>query len=176
MSGPSTGAKEGSPSPPSRITRSSIKPRLLFPPAQSSTISSSLEDEEADTDVEDNRHAISDARTPENLVDSAPATPRAPRLAATDAVTTTSAAPMATPPTTARTKRTGVKPADEPSPVKTAHHASAAVSTVRRSSPFDGWRRTKSVSVDAGKSTTHGVKRQAAEASATQTAAKKSKA
>lgn len=104
------------------LTRSTIKPRLLFPNddqvrAKAARDSHNTEDEEADTDIED----LAGASTPFAQIDDVPATPKAPRfgpfgqidgVAATQTTAArTAATPKAlrfgpiTPPTTARTTR-----------------------------------------------------------------------
>ncbi|KAI5866372.1 hypothetical protein GGS23DRAFT_556798 [Durotheca rogersii] len=118
----------------SPFTRSSIKPRLLFPSKQKGkeTVKTTPEDEEAETDIEDRAPAnIQDEETdtpvtPTGRNSAKPGTPEAPRFA------------PASPPTTTRTTRSGDKARVEESPVKKA----AAAAKPR--SPFDGWRRSKS--------------------------------
>lgn len=111
------------------MTRSSIKPRLLFPAAGKGkkTERPIHEDEEAVTDIEDHVFGNSDVgadvdvpATPLDMATDKHATPKAPRFA------------PASPPATTRTTR--VKPAADPSPVKKA---------AKPHSPFDGWRRSK---------------------------------
>ena len=118
---------------PRRVTRSAIKPRLLFArerKAKEVVVEHNTEDEEAATDIEE--HAL-----PKIVVDSdeapvetpaeeqdAPDTPAAPRFA------------PASPPSTTRTTRTTKKPESNASPIKRPAKS--------RSSPFDSWRRSKS--------------------------------
>ncbi|KAJ4293889.1 hypothetical protein N0V88_005403 [Collariella sp. IMI 366227] len=114
------------------FTRSSIKPRLLFPvgPDESQHENS---DEEAATDIEDHVLAgieTDKPETPLELVDEVPGTPEAPRFA------------PASPPTTARTTRFGGKKAADTTPVKPTKPS--------KRSPFDSWRRVK-----GGASTSH---------------------
>jgi len=76
-------AAELDPSLPSRprgpTTRSSFKPRLLFPPSnQASKDQHNTEDEEADTDIEE---PVRGSLTPSKEVDDLVATPTAPRFA-----------------------------------------------------------------------------------------------
>ncbi|KAL2261022.1 hypothetical protein VTK26DRAFT_4802 [Humicola hyalothermophila] len=109
------------------FTRSSIKPRLLFPVVNADDSSVANEDEEAVTDIED--HVLAGEEpgspaTPVDLLDKEPGTPEAPRFA------------PASPPTTARTTRFGSKKASEATPMKTK--------TTAKRSPFDGWPRVKS--------------------------------
>jgi len=109
-----------------RLTRSSIKPRLLFPP-DATEEDGADEDEEADTEIEDGPVDEKEADVPETpleLVEVAPDTPKAPKFA------------PASPPTTARATRSGNKAADELTPMKPARGG--------KRSPFDGWRQTKS--------------------------------
>jgi len=119
------------------MTRSSIKPRLLFPvPAPAPAAqreSTSIEDEEAETDIEepiptkDEMDIEEDEpQTPFDVVDETPGTPVAPKFAP---------AMQATPPTTQRTTRHGTKSAEETTPMKPMRG--------KKLSPFDGWRRIK---------------------------------
>lgn len=113
--------------PRKRTTRSSIKPRLLFPLKPKDTAAD--EDEEADTDIEEPVAAEKPGQvemTPAEQVDETPDTPAAPKYA------------PASPPTTSRTTRSGNKPADDLTPVKATRPG--------KRSPFDGWRHTKSSS------------------------------
>ncbi|KAI1343065.1 hypothetical protein F5Y15DRAFT_371982 [Xylariaceae sp. FL0016] len=113
------------------MTRSSIKPRLLFPPREKGKdiVKPSLEEEEAATDIED--HVLEDAQddgldvleTPPDLAAEKPDTPKAPRFA------------PASPPSTVRATRRATKLQDEDSPLKKPG---------KPRSPFDGWRRSKS--------------------------------
>ncbi len=114
----------GSVTPRKRLTRSSIKPRLLFPPKKQDQ--GELDgDEEADTDIEvqgENKD-VEEPETPVDLVDEAPETPKAPKFA------------PASPPTTGRTTRSGNKPGEDSTPMKPARGG--------KRSPFDNWRQTK---------------------------------
>ncbi|KAL1836929.1 hypothetical protein VTJ49DRAFT_4490 [Mycothermus thermophilus] len=126
------GGLEGAVESPTKrhFTRSSIKPRLLFPTSSQDDESNSLDDEEAATDIED--HVLASLQeedaekpeTPNDLIDeAAPGTPpRAPRHA------------PASPPTTTRTTRFGSKKAAEPTPKP---------KPPAKRSPFDSWRRVK---------------------------------
>lgn len=117
------------------MTRSSIKPRLLFPmptPAPVRQEPSNIDEEEAETDIEEPIPAKDEMEleegephTPFDLVE-APDTPVAPKFAPTMQVT---------PPTTQRTTRHGTKSVDETTPMKPLRG--------KKRSPFDGWRRTK---------------------------------
>lgn len=108
------------------VTRSSIKPRLLFPTKPAEASDTKNDDEEAVTDIEDHVLAKSKAdhpETPLELVEEAPDTPVAPKFA------------PASPPTTARTTRHGDKGSEESTPIKPTRSG--------KRSPFDGWRRVK---------------------------------
>ncbi|KAI1801501.1 hypothetical protein F4811DRAFT_534146 [Daldinia bambusicola] len=121
------------------LTRSSIKPRLLFPTKGKNVAKPTTDDEEAATDIED--HVFKDVEeeeieapaTPTAKVTKKPGTPVAPKFA------------PASPPSTVRTRRTTFHAKADVSPLKVAKS---------RSSPFDGWRRSKS------RSTAHGQKRE----------------
>ncbi|KAK4242751.1 hypothetical protein C8A03DRAFT_39916 [Achaetomium macrosporum] len=119
--------------PKRHFTRSSIKPRLLFPTATEDESKLENGDEEAPTDIEDHVLAELEAEKPEtpvDLIEEAAGTPKAPRHA------------PASPPTTARTTRFGSKKAAETSPVKPKQAA--------KGSPFDSWRRTKAGAQSTG--------------------------
>ena len=153
-----------------RLTRSAIKPRLLFPrsahsPRLASTAEGVTDDEEAVTDIED--HNLEDASEDELADTDVPgldvkepeqadvmATPTGHAGKATAPNTPPNAPSFApdTPPVTVRATRSGHKAAtsEDTTPVK-------APATKKRS-PFDGWRQTKSA---ARSSTSH--KRQAEE-------------
>lgn len=76
---------------PGRLKRSSIKPRLLFPPKPNTRITRSQatdEDEEAITDIEEPLNVMS---TPKDLIDEDVATPKAPKFAPVSPPTTTRA-------------------------------------------------------------------------------------
>ncbi|KAF9876050.1 hypothetical protein CkaCkLH20_06496 [Colletotrichum karsti] len=106
--------------------RSAMKGRLLFPVApKAPATGSTLEEEEALTDIED--HHLEEEQeeapqTPADIQDKCPSTPQAPKFG-----------PAATPPDTRRTTRSGLK-SEEATPVKRK----------TRSSPFDDWPRVKS--------------------------------
>lgn len=115
------------------FTRSSIKPRLLFPTTTASESTTTNEDEEATTDIEDEEAATdiedhvlagmeASPATPFDLTVDAPATPETPRFA------------PASPPTTARTTRFGTKKAST---------STTKAKPANKRSPFDGWRRVK---------------------------------
>lgn len=116
------------------LTRSAIKPRLLFPTAKAKVPEMSIEDEEALTDIEDHVLAGINAEdepvTPAEPVGKTPGTPEAPKFA------------PASPPTTVRTTRVTKKTLDAPKPRATGR------------SPFDSWKRTKGSSSSAD-STSH---------------------
>ncbi|KAI6082095.1 hypothetical protein F4821DRAFT_14143 [Hypoxylon rubiginosum] len=114
------------------VTRSSIKPRLLFPPKKdkqpANTAAEYDEDEEAATDIEE--HVLGDVEedqmeepvTPRKTVAEKPSTPVAPKFA------------LSSPPTTVRTTRTTSRVHLDDTPIKPP----------KSHSPFDGWRRSKS--------------------------------
>ncbi|TQV97441.1 hypothetical protein IF1G_03184 [Cordyceps javanica] len=106
------------------LTRSSVKPRLLFPPKQPEQSDRDLEDEEAVTDVEDEvkqRSAAPVPQTPTKSRKEAAKTPEAPRYA------------PVSPPETRRTTRSANKLLSEETPIKKK----------RQPSVFDSWPRTK---------------------------------
>lgn len=104
------------------LTRSSVKPRLLFPPKETEV---SLEDEEADTDVEEEvktRTAGPIPQTPTKSRKEAVNTPEAPKYA------------PVSPPQTRRTTRSANKLSGDETPIKKPQ---------RQLTMFDTWRRTK---------------------------------
>jgi hypothetical protein len=113
-------------------TRSSIKPRLLFPREtkgkQTAPIANTHEDEEAVTDIEDHvLDGVEDVQgvepeTPAYISEEMVQTPAAPRFA------------PASPPSTVRATRSTDKLRDADTPMKKP----------KNPSPFDGWPRTKS--------------------------------
>jgi len=111
------------------LTRSSIKPRLLFPTSQQiqakQARSQMTEDEEeAVTDIDDD-HIMT---TPLDQVDKVVTTPKAPKFA------------PASPPTTGRATRSkDVDMLISPRPVSDDGSRKSSSSV----SPFDGWQRTK---------------------------------
>lgn len=117
-------------SQPRRSTRSSIKPRLLFPPKKA-VQSHSTDDEEAATDIEEHVIAAStaaDSRIETPTEKSTPDTPSAPRFA------------PASPPTTGRRASKRLAPVEE----------TPAKRPTKARSPFDTWRRSKSGSKPQG--------------------------
>ncbi|KAI0408326.1 hypothetical protein F4802DRAFT_407341 [Xylaria palmicola] len=119
------------------MTRSSIKPRLLFPsePKGKQAATSTVEDEEAPTDIEDDdfHHNTQDTEiaspeTPAPAAKGKVETPRAPRFA------------PASPPSTGRVTRSADKLREGDTPVRKA----------KVPSPFDGWRRSKSRALPQG--------------------------
>ncbi len=119
------GGLEGAVESPTKrhFTRSSIKPRVLFPMAAADESFNMDEDEEAATDIEDHVLVTLDAdkpQTPMDLIDEAPGTPEAPRFG-----------PASPPPTVRATRFTSKKAADP----KGKRPASG--------SPFDKWPRVK---------------------------------
>lgn len=110
-----------------RVTRSHVKPRLLFPAKKQEKPKAFDEDEEAVTDIEDHVLAeIEEHEKPSTPMDfeseEGLATPKAPQFA------------PASPPTTTRTTRFGNKKAADTTPKAKGRG---------KRSPFDGWRRTK---------------------------------
>ncbi|KAM0487020.1 hypothetical protein ACHAPX_000287 [Trichoderma viride] len=119
------------------LTRSSIKPRLLFPTkAPAPKTKQMLEEEEAATDVEDTKDA-SEAEEP-----SAPAPVKTPVKAKEERARTPEAPKYApaSPPETRRTTRSTNKLAAAPTPAKRAG----------KKSPFDSWLRTKESATRSG--------------------------
>ncbi|KAH6608560.1 hypothetical protein Trco_001906 [Trichoderma cornu-damae] len=108
------------------LTRSSIKPRLLFPPkAPAPKTKRMLEEEEAATDVEDAADAdkpSANAETPTKAKEERAQTPEASKFA------------PASPPETRRTTR---------STNKLSSSDSAPIKRTGKKSPFDSWLRTK---------------------------------
>ncbi|KAI1446612.1 hypothetical protein F5Y02DRAFT_382245 [Annulohypoxylon stygium] len=122
-------------------TRSSIKPRLLFPSKKQDTVKASTDDEEAVTDIEDHASLddISDdptelAKTPTTKVVEEAVTPTAPKFKT-----------PVSPPSTIRATRASARVA--------AATGSPTKQTKPRN-PFDGWRRSKS------RASTQGQKRE----------------
>ena len=118
------------------LTRSSIKPRLLFPSTEPrETRSHNTEDEEADTDIEDPM----DTSTSLDQIDDQVATPKAPKFA------------PATPPTTIRATRSkNVDFNGSPGAAATdsEHNSTPPRHNARRAgkiSPFEQWNRHKPV-------------------------------
>ncbi|SPO05051.1 uncharacterized protein DNG_07736 [Cephalotrichum gorgonifer] len=132
LDGEDDGAEDGGESPVhGRMTRSSIKPRLLFPSKPRSE--AAIQEEEADTDIDDDANTRSAERTdgPQTpTVESKVSTPNAPGYS------------PVSPPDTRRTTRTRDRKLDEGTPIKPKG----------RTSPFDSWPRVKSRS-DSGVST-----------------------
>lgn len=115
---------------PRRLTRSAIKPRLLFP-ARGKAPAPAVEDddEEAVTDIEDNGASLAipvpQPETPVEVHEDKLSTPKAPRFA------------PASPPSTVRATRTTNK---------VIANESAMKRPVKSSSPFDSWRVSKRTS------------------------------
>ncbi|ETS78247.1 hypothetical protein PFICI_10309 [Pestalotiopsis fici W106-1] len=129
-------------SPPRRITRSSIKPRLLFPAQEKKKASHDTDEEEAATDIEDHANPNptiiepeeEQSQTPQEPQEKiVPDTPAAPRFA------------PASPPASARATRVSKRLLAEETPAK----------RTGRRSPFDSWRRSKTGTAS------HGQKREA---------------
>ncbi|KAK4665910.1 hypothetical protein QC763_408530 [Podospora pseudopauciseta] len=109
--------------PVRRLTRASVKPRLLFPVAKPDVPAISIEDEEAETDIED--HVVEEAAqtlpiTPAEAVEKVPGTPEAPRFA------------PASPPTTVRATRKKATPT-----------AASRGKQASKQATIKGWRQTK---------------------------------
>ncbi|KAI1387771.1 uncharacterized protein F4822DRAFT_407531 [Hypoxylon trugodes] len=123
-----------SPERPRPLTRSSIKPRLLFPANQKGKAATQVidEDEEAVTDIED--HVLVDAAEEEELASAEePATPNAAAGKKPETPVAPRFAPVS-PPSTVRATRASTKLRATESPMK----------ATKPRSPFDGWRRSKS--------------------------------
>ena len=118
------------------FTRSSIKPRLLFPSAKIEEPEVDNTDEEAITDIEE--------RHPEHggITELAPDTEEEPLVTPVKVSFTPSTPPTTGHATRASTRRaaTGNSPS-APEPVEM--RATVTVQKGRRSSPFDGWKRVK---------------------------------
>ncbi len=109
------------------FTRSSIKPRLLFPPEeqhQARTAKAVLVDEEAITDIEEQ---VGDSEMTDVTAD----TEEDPLVTPTKNTFT-----PASPPATGRATRGGAKRAAAPEPLE-------YLPTVKKASPFDSWKRGK---------------------------------
>jgi hypothetical protein len=102
------------------LTRSGLKPRLLFPPQPKKIDAAALEEEEAVTDVEEDIEVCPE--TPTKAAIEAPNTPNAPRFGA-----------AMSPPDSKRATRAGDKKDDDATPIKVPG----------RRSPFDSWPRVK---------------------------------
>ena len=111
------------------LIRSSIKPRLLFPTKQQiyEPTKSTLDDEEAPTDIEDPQdHEMTGTEAEKQIITPVKASVFSP----------------STPPTTFPASRAAMKKASPPDPLEPTE----AVRYERRGkkvSPFDGWARTK---------------------------------
>ncbi|KAI8960464.1 hypothetical protein F5Y11DRAFT_267222 [Daldinia sp. FL1419] len=138
------------------LTRSSVKPRLLFPTKGKNVAKPTTDDEEAATDIEDHifkdveeEEEIEAPTTPTAKVSKKPATPVAPRFA------------PASPPSTVRTRRTTALQANPTEP---------PLKVTKSRSPFDGWRRSKS------RATAHGQKREGEELARSNESSKRQRA
>lgn len=144
-------------SPTRRLTRSSIKPRLLFPTQEKKKeISHDTDEEEAATDIEDHANPTivepvtepeeEQTQTPQEPQEKTePDTPAAPRFA------------PASPPASARATRVSKRLLADETPIKRA----------TRRSPFDSWRRSKTGTAS------HGVKREAPSSPPRETSSKR---
>lgn len=118
------------------LTRSSIKPRLLFQTAKTQEM---IDEEEAATDVEEDeeeQETEEEVEIPEIPVPQTPAKRRVKHAATPEAP---KFAPVS-PPDTRRTTRSTNKLMDEATPIKGRS----------KSSPFDAWRRTKEHKAPSG--------------------------
>ena len=129
------------------LTRSSIKPRLLFPTKQQvhERTVSTVDDEEAPTDIEDRQdHEMTDPEDQQQVTTPVKASVFSPT----------------TPPTTGHATRAATKkanfdsPPDPPELVEAIRHGRHG----KKASPFDGWARTKA---DTGEIGGKGKKREA---------------
>jgi len=118
-------------------TRSSIQPRLLFPRGnQAKQAETTVDDEEADTDVEDHSMSMGPDTT-EVMETEATEAPTTPRKYGDKSMPDTPQTPRfgpGSPPDSRRVTRAGIKKADTKSPVKRRNSTS----------PFDSWPRLKS--------------------------------
>lgn len=114
------------------LTRSSIKPRLLFPTKQQiqERTASTIDDEEAPTDIEDPQdHEMTDPEDEKQVFTPVKASGFSPT----------------TPPTTGHATRAATKkaalvsPSDPPEPVEAFRYERRE----KKASPFDGWARMK---------------------------------
>ena len=133
------GGSERESSTMSLSTRSSIKPRLLFPTKQQIQERSvpTIDDEEAPTDIEDPQdHEMTDPEDEKEIVTPMKASIFSPP----------------TPPTTGHATRAATKkstfdlPSDPPEPVDAVLYERRG----KKVSPFDGWARTKAGMSGAG--------------------------
>ena len=121
------------------LTRSSIKPRLLFPTAQQidERAQTTVDDEEAPTDIEDPQdHEMTDPEDEKQIITPVKASVFSPP----------------TPPTTGHATRAATKkaaldsPSDPPEPIEAILYERHG----KKVSPFDGWVRTKPGTSGAG--------------------------
>ena len=133
------------------FTRSSVKPRLLFPTAQQQR-ERQLADEEATTDIEvSNDSDMTDVATEETEVEEQGAPVATPEKA--------SFMP-ATPPTTGHATRAATKKAVEASPSFSGPAQLEIKKKGGKRSPFDGWARRKASASSSSAATGKGRKRQ----------------
>lgn len=135
---------------PSHFTRSSIKPRLLFPTAQQQR-ERDLADEEATTDIEQQADdsEMTDIATDETEIEEPVVTP----------VKTTFT--PASPPDTGHATRSATKKAGMGSSPLSGEVDGGGVEVKKgRRSPFDGWARRKAGASASGAATGKGKKRQ----------------
>lgn len=147
----SSPAAESLPTSTSHFTRSSVKPRLLFPTAQQQ-LERQLADEEATTDIE----ASHDSDMTDIVTEEAEGEEQGARLVTP---VKTSFTP-ATPPTTGHATRAATKKAVEASPLDAESVEVAVNKKVGKRSPFDGWARRKAGASSSSNPAGKGRKRQ----------------
>jgi hypothetical protein len=141
-----------------RLTRSSMKPRLLFPerPLGKDIKAHTTEDEEADTDIEEHEDVLTPTGKEHSITDTPKAAPKFT---------------LYTPPTTARVTRSkkvdmsgGTGDDDDMSDLPTSPMLRAAT-RISRSSPFEEWSRGGAATRDskkrASEATSSGVAKKA---------------
>ncbi|KAK4974061.1 hypothetical protein LTR66_000051 [Elasticomyces elasticus] len=147
------------------FTRSTLEPRLLFPSAEQrrhrEASHNTEDDEEAPTDIEDlEAHAASllfTSTTSNEIIGQAEAgvVPEAETTTPVRAYVRPATPPSAVRATRSSTKRAQISPLSELSP----EAGGARVKRSKKSSPFDSWQRTKSVSGVANEEIAMGKKK-----------------
>lgn len=128
-------------SPPHHFTRSSVKPRLLWPTTSSRQQKEIVEDEEATTEIEDMPPTDSDMTDLTHETE--------------DEVVTTPAKPLftvpTTPPTTVRATRAATRKAIfATTPLEHEEEVCSSGRTVgKKNSPFNSWHRAKATALEA---------------------------
>ena len=137
--GTSVSGSDAEPPCTGRLTRSSIKPRLLFPTARQKRErqAADLEDEEAPTDIEEPQNDI--MAEPEEVT-----TPVRPTIISPSTPPATGHVTRAT----TKKNNSGSSPLDSSGSVEESYHKTG----VKKISPFDGWARTKRGTNEVGKS------------------------